>query len=311
MIITHTFNPSIDITYNVEQLKIGKVHRPVQTIKNAGGKGINVSKVLAQLGADLRAHTYLGGENGQWLEMKLNELNIPTIITYIKESTRQCIAINDQYKQTEILEQGPEISIDEQNFYLEQLRNNNSYIDTMVISGSTPKLSENSSLNYIKEVLKSTNNSYNILDIRPSELIETLKAQVPIHCIKPNEEEFKVLVNESKLNDKKIYNILKAHTLFSGIDVFLTLGDKGAIIKIRDKIYKAEIPEIKTENSVGSGDATVAGIAFGIQNFHKEDKKIIRLALSCGMSNATQKETGYINSKQIQEFFNKIKVELL
>src|SRR5699024_11342376 len=71
MIITHTFNPSIDITYNVEQLQLGNVHRPVQIIKNAGGKGLNVSKVLLQLGADLKAHTYLGGENGQWIERQL------------------------------------------------------------------------------------------------------------------------------------------------------------------------------------------------------------------------------------------------
>src|SRR5699024_1788415 len=110
MIITHTFNPSIDITYNVEQLQLGNVHGPVQTIKNAGGKGLNVSKVLLQLGADLKAHTYLGGENGHWIERQLDEIGIPTIATHIKGSTRQCIAINDGSKQTEILEQGPEIS---------------------------------------------------------------------------------------------------------------------------------------------------------------------------------------------------------
>ncbi|MES3714474.1 1-phosphofructokinase family hexose kinase [Staphylococcus ureilyticus] len=311
MITTHTFNPSIDITYNVEQLQIGKVHRPFQSIKNAGGKGINVSKVLVQLGADLRAHTYLGGENGQWLEGKLNELNIPSIITHIKDSTRQCIAINDGNKQTEILEKGPEISQEEQNHYLNQLQKSNNYIDTMVISGSTPELQENSSLHHIKEILESTSNSYNIVDIRASELIKILQRKLPVHCIKPNEEEFKTLVNESELNEKKICTFMKAHSLFKGIDVFLTLGAKGAIVKINENIYKVEIPEIIVENPVGSGDATVAGIAFGRQKFYGEDQKIIRLALSCGMSNAAQKATGHINLKQIQAFANNIKVELL
>ncbi|MBO1217452.1 1-phosphofructokinase family hexose kinase [Staphylococcus nepalensis] len=311
MITTHTFNPSIDITYNVEQLQIGKVHRPFQSIKNAGGKGINVSKVLVQLGADLRAHTYLGGENGQWLERKLNELSIPSIITHIKDSTRQCIAINDGNKQTEILEKGPEVSQEEQNHYLNQLRKNNNYIDTMVISGSTPELQENSSLHHIKEILESTANSYNIVDIRASELIKILQRKLPVHCIKPNEEEFKTLVNESNLNEKKIYTLMKAHSLFEGIDVFLTLGSKGAIVKINESIYKAEIPKIEVENPVGSGDATVAGIAFGRRKFYKENQKIIRLALSCGMSNTAQKATGHINLQQIQAFANNIKVELL
>lgn len=311
MIITHTFNPSIDITYNVEQLQLGNVHRPVQTIKNAGGKGLNVSKVLLQLGADLKAHTYLGGENGQWIERQLNEIGIPTIATHIKGSTRQCIAINDGSKQTEILEQGPEISQDEQHDYLDNFQKNHNHIDVMAISGSTPALQGNTSKNHVKSILENSSDSYNILDIRASELIDILETKAPVHCIKPNEEEFKTLVNESSLSDKKIYNSLKAHTLFNDLDVFVTLGDKGAIVKLKDKIYKAEIPEITAENSVGSGDATVAGIAFGIKNFYNENEKIIRLALSCGMSNATQKETGHINSDQAQEFANKIKVELL
>lgn len=311
MIITHTFNPSIDITYNVEQLKLGDVHRPVQTIKNAGGKGLNVSKVLLQLGADLRAHTYLGGENGQWIERQLNEIGIPTNVTHIKGSTRQCIAINDGSKQTEILEQGPEISQEEQKDYLDNFQKKHNHIDVMAISGSTPTLQNNTSVNHIKSILESSDESYNILDIRASELIDILKAKVPVHCIKPNEDEFKTLVNESSLNDKKICDLLKAHTLFGGLDVFVTLGEQGAIVKLKDKIYKAEIPEITAKNSVGSGDATVAGIAFGIKNFYNENEKIIRLALSCGMSNATQKETGHINPDQAQEFANKIKVELL
>lgn len=311
MIITHTFNPSIDITYNVEQLQLGNVHRPVQTIKNAGGKGLNVSKVLLQLGADLKAHTYLGGENGQWIERQLNEIGIPTIATHIKGSTRQCIAINDGSKQTEILEQGPEISHDEQHDYLDNFQKNHNHIDVMAISGSTPTLQGNTSTDHVKSILESSGDSYNILDIRASELIDILEAKAPVHCIKPNEEEFKTLLNESSLNDKKIYNLLKAHTLFNGLDVFVTLGDKGAIVKLKDKIYKAEIPEITAENSVGSGDATVAGIAFGMEKFYNENEKIIRLALSCGMSNATQKETGHINPEQAQEFANKIKVELL
>ena len=63
MILTNTLNPSIDISYQVESLEIGAVHRPTQMIKNAGGKGINVTKVLDDLGADVTATGYLGGEN--------------------------------------------------------------------------------------------------------------------------------------------------------------------------------------------------------------------------------------------------------
>lgn len=77
MILTNTLNPSIDISYQVECLEIGAVHRPIQMIKNAGGKGINVTKVLDDLGAEVTATGYLGGENGKWIQSQLEKRKIP------------------------------------------------------------------------------------------------------------------------------------------------------------------------------------------------------------------------------------------
>lgn len=106
MIATHTFNPSVDITYEIDPLVVGEVHRVKQKIENPGGKGINVTKVLHQLGAAHCAFGYLGGANGQWMADTLKEMGITSAFTLIQGQTRQSLALNDGQAQTEVLSKG-------------------------------------------------------------------------------------------------------------------------------------------------------------------------------------------------------------
>lgn len=310
MILTNTLNPSIDISYQVENLEIGAVHRPTQMIKNAGGKGINVTKVLDDLGADVTATGYLGGTNGQWIQTQLEQRNIKLQFIDIEGNTRQCIAINDGEHQTEILEAGPEVSKASQALYLKQLADIAHQYKVVTISGSTPKLMNQSKTAYMIKILNTLTNSYNIVDIDGQSLKAILGQSALIRAIKPNQSEFEDLVNQKGLSHQDIIKILKTNQLFKDVDVFVTLGSEGAIIKLKESIYQATLPNINAVNPVGSGDATVAGIAYSVEH-DLDPVTTIQTALACGTSNAMQSATGKIIQQDVDDLIKKVGVEKL
>ncbi|PTH58246.1 1-phosphofructokinase family hexose kinase [Staphylococcus agnetis] len=310
MIATHTFNPSVDITYNIDSLKVGEVHRATTTIKNPGGKGINVTKVLHILGAKYCAYGYLGGGHGKWIGKSLQQGNIQSDFTFFQGETRQCIAINDGINQTEILERGPIISAEAQAKYLEKLKLHSLDTTVVTISGSTPQMEGNSNLLHMKNVLECYTQSYNIVDTNAQDLKRLIKEALPIHCIKPNLSEFETLINKKGLSIEECIQHLNTHENFKHLDVFLTLGEAGAVIKWKNEIYRATLAQRKIVNPVGSGDATVAGIAYGVHEC-LEPLLMIRLAIACGTSNALQKQTGHVDIKQVEKIKNEVEVERL
>lgn len=310
MIATHTFNPSVDITYVIDLLEVGNVNRVKDSIKNPGGKGINVTKVLHTLGVDYCAYGYLGGRHGEWIDDELKKNNIKSVFTFIEGETRQSLAINDGNSQTEILEKGPIISKHEQEKYIENATANIKKSIVTTISGSSPNLENNSKIKHMEQVLDLYRGSYIIVDTNAEELKNLLKNNSAINCIKPNKSEFEVMIGKSDMTIDDLIISLKSHQLFEGIDVFLTLGSNGAIIKWENELYRATIPQKQITNPVGSGDSTVAGIAFGVHN-QLAAESIIKLALACGTSNALQEQTGHIDINQVETIKKEVEVERL
>jgi len=108
MILTVTLNPSIDISYPLEELKLDTVNRVSEVSKTAGGKGLNVTRVLAESGETVGATGFVGGTNGQFIKTHLPR-DVQSFFYDILGDTRNCIAILHEGNQTEILEAGPEI----------------------------------------------------------------------------------------------------------------------------------------------------------------------------------------------------------
>ncbi|PPD65193.1 1-phosphofructokinase family hexose kinase [Staphylococcus pseudintermedius] len=308
MIATHTFNPSVDITYEIDPLVVGEVHRVKQKIENPGGKGINVTKVLHQLGAAHCAFGYLGGANGQWMADTLKEMGITSAFTLIQGQTRQSLALNDGQAQTEVLEQGPTISESEQQAYFENVTQHAADAKVMTISGSSPQFETHSKFDHMARILKAFPHTYNIVDTHAGELKALLEAKLPIHCIKPNQSEFEMLVGETQLTIDDCARLLQTHAYFSNCDVFLTLGGDGAFVKWKQGVYRATLPHKDIVNPVGSGDSTVAGIAYSVDQ-GLAPEALIRQALACGTSNALQEKTGFIDVNQVAEIKNEIEVE--
>ena len=109
MILTVTMNPSIDISYPLDVLQLDTVNRVAEVSKTAGGKGLNVTRVLSEIKDPVAATGLLGGRTGQFILDHLGE-GIEKRFFEIAGDTRNCIAILHEGKQTEILEKGPTIS---------------------------------------------------------------------------------------------------------------------------------------------------------------------------------------------------------
>ncbi len=109
MILTVTMNPAIDVSYPLGEFKLDTVNRISDVSKTAGGKGLNVTRVLSEIGEEVTATGLVGGTNGLYLVQHLPEPVIPSFYD-IAGDTRICIAILHDNQQTEILEGGPRIS---------------------------------------------------------------------------------------------------------------------------------------------------------------------------------------------------------
>src|SRR5690554_4246656 len=113
MILTVTLNPSVDMRFVVSEFARGGVYRSREDQQTAGGKGLNVTRVLKQLNAPVLATGLLGGANGDFIRQHLDADDIRHSFVDISGNTRACIAILEEGVQTEVLGKGPEISENE------------------------------------------------------------------------------------------------------------------------------------------------------------------------------------------------------
>src|SRR5690625_565800 len=120
MILTITLNPAVDISYKLDRFSVDKVNRVENVLKTAGGKGINVAKVLAQLDEEVAAAGFLGGNLGEYIRSEIGSLAIKDYFVEIAGETRNCIAVIHNGQQTEILESGPTISRSEADEFLKK-----------------------------------------------------------------------------------------------------------------------------------------------------------------------------------------------
>lgn len=308
MIVTVTLNPSIDVSYPLDTLKIDTVNRIENVSKTAGGKGLNVTRVLKDLQADVTATGVLGGHFGQYIKQQLDDNSIKNNFTIISEETRYCIAILHDGKQTEILEAGPHITADEieqfKTTFSQLLANNN----VITISGSMVKGFPTETY---AELIKLANekNCKVLLDTSGKNLKTSLMSQNKPYLIKPNTEELEGLLNIT-IDETNIQEIVDSlsNSLFNDIEiVIVSLGANGALIKYQDNFYHTTVPKITAVNPVGSGDATIAGLAYAIAN-NESITDIIKSGMTCGVLNTLNPQTGKIDTTQFEEIYKQINV---
>ena len=308
MILTITLNPSVDIAYQLDTFHLDTVNRVENVQKTAGGKGLNVTRVLKQIGEDVVATGFIGGEIGSYVKKQLTRNDIKNSFVEIGNETRNCIAVLHDGKQTEILEQGPTIQEHEALNFIEHLEIILNNVDVVVISGSLPKGLANNYYVKIIELCKKCGVAV-VLDCSGKALKNVLESQQKPTVIKPNTEELSQLIGKEVTDDIQELKSVLSGQLFQGIDwIVVSLGAKGAFAKHNDKFYRVKIPKIKVVNPVGSGDSTVAGIAAGLVHALPE-AELLKNATVLGMLNAQEERTGYVNLENAESLYSQIEVE--
>ena len=308
MILTITLNPSVDIAYQLDTFHLDTVNRVENVQKTAGGKGLNVTRVLKQIGEDVVATGFIGGEIGSYVKKQLTRNDIKNSFVEIGSETRNCIAVLHDGKQTEILEQGPTIQEHEALNFIEHLEIILNNVDVVVISGSLPKGLASNYYVEIVELCKKCGVAV-VLDCSGEALKKVLESQQKPTVIKPNTEELSQLIGKEVTDDIQELKSVLSGQLFQGIDwIVVSLGAKGAFAKYKDKFYRVRIPKIKVVNPVGSGDSTVAGIAAGLVHALPE-AELLKNANVLGMLNAQEERTGYVNLENAESLYSQIEVE--
>ena len=300
-------NPSVDIAYQLPTFKLDDVNRVSNVNKSAGGKGLNVTRVLKEIDEDLTATGLVGGDLGNYIKSQLDQGAIHHDFYQIKGNTRNCIAILHEGLQTEILESGPTISDVEGEAFKNHFESLLKDAEVVSISGSTPS---GLATDYYAELIMIANAKEVpvVLDTSGESLRQVLLSGHKPKVIKPNVDELSQLLGRELDKDLNLLKEALQDSLFNGVEwVIVSLGSEGAFAKHHDLYYKVDIPTIDIVNPVGSGDSTVAGIVSGITRNY-DDVTLLKHANVLGMLNAQEEITGHVNLNHYEALFNKIQV---
>lgn len=308
MILVINLNASVDKRYEMTELEKGTVMRTLKVENTPGGKGIHVANVATILGEQCIATGFLGGKTGEFIEEKLTEYKIKNDFVKVNGETRECLAIiTEDLVQTEILEPGPEVSMEEQSEFVKKYKELLEDSDVIVASGSVPR---NVPKNFYSELITiAKNKGKKFLLDTSGELLKSGINAKPFF-IKPNRDEIEALTGRKIESDSDALEEIKRFQE-KGIElVVISLGSKGSIAGYKDKFYKVTVPKVKAINPVGSGDSYVAGIAVSLERGYSIEQ-MLKYASACGTANAMEEETGSVKENIVNELLEKIKIEKL
>lgn len=265
MIYTVTFNPSLDYFIRVDELEKGTIHRAQEEDIFAGGKGINVSIVLQELGVDSVALGFAAGFTGNEIIQRIRQKGISADFISVSQGvSRINVKIRSGIStETDINGQGPEICASElQEFYhkLNQLKNG----DFLVLSGSVPKSIANPEQVYQEICRKVIRAQVRLVIDAEGELLRNTLKEKPF-LIKPNRQELEGLFGKLLTSRDSIILAAKQLQKEGAENVLVSLGGEGAIfVDPLGNVYEQAAPAGKPINSVGAGDSMVAGFLAGL-----------------------------------------------
>lgn len=260
VIYTVTFNPSLDYIVSVKDFRPGMTNRTSSELMLAGGKGINVSIVLGNLGIKSTALGFIAGFTGDEIVRRLHNGGINSEFIKINDGISR---INIKLKSidgTEINGQGPHID----SSHIEQLMNRLRRLesgDVLVLAGSIPAGISDNIYKDIMDMLK--DKGVQIVVDATSRLLTNVLEYKPFF-IKPNQHELGDIFNVTLNTQEEVIPYALELKKMGAVNVCVSMGGKGAILVADDgNVYKAKAPDGILKNSVGAGDSLVAGFLSG------------------------------------------------
>jgi 1-phosphofructokinase family hexose kinase len=275
MILTTTLNLAWDVTYRVRRLKPGAANTVELIGAHAGGKGVNVSRILNQLGVPTVAMGFIGGATGRLVVDEMNDAGVNHRLIPIQAETRRCMAVISEEggDVTEINEQGPEVPRDAWDEFVETFREviGEEEARVAVLCGSLPPVVPADAYATLCAVAHDANIPV-ILDSSGAALKEGLTGRPDI--VKPNKEELLETVGEDRappsddvgqqFDEAEWIPILEVVRSAGAGAVVATFGSDGLLAVADEGAWFARPLEVRGGNPVGAGDAVAAALAKGL-----------------------------------------------
>lgn len=255
MIYTVTFSPAIDYVVDLDNLGIGEINRTKQETAFPGGKGINVSMVLANLGRTSVATGFLAGFTGDYIKNEMESRHICSGFIKVKNGLTRINVKIRAGKETAINGQGPHIDDEEIEQLISQLEKLTKD-DLLVISGTVPSSLPSNIYEQILERIQN-NGCEVVVDATKEILLNTLKYH-PL-LVKPNQEELEEMFHVTIHNDEELKQNAAKLLDLGAKNVIVSLGGDGALLVSKEVVEKLPAPQGKVVNTVGAGDSLVAG----------------------------------------------------
>lgn len=260
MIYTVTFNPSLDYIVDVDNFKLGRVNRTTKEIIYAGGKGINVSMVLKNLGFDSTALGFLAGFTGKEICRLMEEQGVNADFIEVKEGLSRINLKLRSNEESEINGQGPDIKEKDIRSLYEKL-DKLQYGDVLVLAGSIPSVMPQSMYMDIMKYMEEKD--LNIVVDATRDLLVNVLEYHPF-LVKPNNHELGEIFGVELEEKEDVIVYAKKLKEMGAKNVLVSMAGAGAVLVAEDgSIYESEAPKGKVVNSVGAGDSMVAGFLAG------------------------------------------------
>jgi len=306
MIATITLNPSLDEHIMVHGLVVEEANRWEKLYRYAGGKGIDVSRAIHEMGGVSIAYGFIGGANGRVVEILLDEEGVLFSFTPIKQETRTNFIITDTKtrQQTRIGAPGPRISPRELERFNRKLRKMRPSPDMMAVGGSAPPgVPTNIYHGIITEARGFGVRT--ILDSSGQLLSEGIKANP--FLVKPNVHEAEELLGKTLETEEDIIEAALELT-HAGIQIaIISRGKDGIIAATRKSIIKAVPPPVEVKSAVGAGDCTIAGLALKLA-YNEPLLEACRLAVAMGSAAVLTPGTELCHKADVEKILPEIKV---
>lgn len=282
MIYTVTFNPSLDYIVTVNDFRLGETNRTASEQMLPGGKGINVSTVLENLGFDNTALGFVAGFTGREIVRKVRELGFQSEFIELDEGWSRINIKMKDFDGTEINGQGPAISGAALQALLEKLDGLKEG-DVLVLAGSIPASIPET---IYAEIMKRLDGKgvLTVVDATNDLLMEVL----PYHpfLIKPNQHELGAIFGVELDTQESVVPYARKMQEQGALNVLVSMGGKGAVLLDADgEVHMLPAPEGTLVNAVGAGDSMVAGFLAGWLE-KKDYEHAFRMGVSAGSASA-------------------------
>lgn len=282
LIVTVTLNPAIDRTVSVEEFCIDKVNRVKSIQRDAGGKGLNVTKTIKALGEESQALVILGGRNGQWISDEAARMGLDLITVNVAGETRENIKIVDLIEKTytDLNEGGPVADGPLMDQLIEKINAIVKPGDYLVLSGSAlPGMPEDIFKRMIDSV--KTKDISAIVDVEGAYLDHAIAAKPTL--IKPNIDELEAFLGKTLETLEEMIGAARELIEKGVTHVVISRGSEGLLWVDAVQAIEAKGLKVEVKSTVGAGDAVVAALVTGLSQGHSPEA-IVRRAVATATS---------------------------